>query len=82
MHHPKDRIAHTSRGAQAGTRNSSMGSRWPSFSAVLNLAVSFQENTHIQTCFIKHVLISCLCLFCYLTVGFECRIIQFNQLQL
>ena len=25
MHHPTDRIAHTSRGALAGTRNSSMG---------------------------------------------------------
>ena len=26
MHHPTDRIIHTSRGALAGTRNSSMGS--------------------------------------------------------
>ena len=26
MHHPTDRIAHTSRGALAGTRNISMGS--------------------------------------------------------
>ena len=25
MHHPTDRITHTSRGALAGTRNSSMG---------------------------------------------------------